>query len=192
MNKKALRSEIIERRKQISKEVRFSAPTIILEQLKNMPEFATASIISSFVSFRDELEMSDINQWILNNDKTLLLPYIDSKLKKMLFYKVTDLDSLIRNDYGILEPNPSVHERIDEQCIECVLTPGVAFDVNGYRLGYGGGFYDRLFSSIEKTTPRIGVAFEVQFIDTLPTEAYDQPIHYLVTEEKTRIFSIQV
>ncbi len=192
MNKKALRNEIIERRKQISIEVRSSAPRIILEQLKRMPEFTEANVISSFVSFRDELEMSDINQWILNNNKTLLLPYIDSEQKKMLFYKVSDLASLIRNDYGISEPNPAVHEYIDAQSVECVITPGVAFDKKGYRLGYGGGFYDRFFSSIKKTTPRIGVAFEVQFIDVLPTEAYDQPIHCLITEEKTRRFDSSV
>lgn len=189
MNKKALRNRILNLRKEIPTKTRLDAPHSILNQLLSMSEFTEAITISSFVSFRDELDMSPINNWILAQGKTLLLPYIDPTLKKMLFYKVTDLSSLKRNDYGILEPDPNVHELFDVNSIECVLTPGVAFDANGYRLGYGGGFYDSLFSSIRKTTPRIGVAFEIQFIDCLPTEIYDEPVHYLISETMVRKFS---
>lgn len=188
MNKKALRSDILERRKEIPAATRAQAPHSILNQLLTMSEFIKAETVSSFVSFRDELDMTPTNEWILANGKILLLPYIDPAQRKMSFYEVRDLSSLQRNDYGILEPDPKVHELFDELNIECVLTPGVAFDANGYRLGYGGGFYDKFFSRIRKTTPRIGVAFEIQFVDRLPTEAYDEPVHYLISEKTIRKF----
>ncbi|HAS73649.1 MAG TPA: 5-formyltetrahydrofolate cyclo-ligase [Clostridiales bacterium UBA8960] len=188
MTKKALRSDIIKKRQSIDERVRVNAPAIILDKLLSMPEFTHANVISSFVSFRDELEMNAINTFIIAKHKTLLLPYIDSNPKKMVFYKVEDLSQLVKNDFGIFEPDPSIHKRFDPQEIECVLTPGVAFDMRGFRLGYGGGFYDKFFSEIKKTTPKIGVAYEMQFVETLPVEEYDQPITHLVTETGIRVF----
>lgn len=190
MTKKELRNDIIKKRQMITEDVKLNTPKLIFEKLITMPEFYNANAISSFVSFRDELEMQSINDWIIKQNKTLLLPYIDPTLKRMVFYKVDDLSQLQRNHFGILEPNPAIHMLYENLKIECVLTPGVAFDRQGYRLGYGGGFYDAFFADIKKTTPKIGVAFEMQVVEMLPVESYDQPISHLITEIGMRCFAL--
>ena len=183
MDKKSLRKQVMTLRSQFPTSERAEAERIIFDLVTQLPEFQTAITISSFVSFGDEISMTRLNSYILSLNKTLVLPYIDPKTKTMLFYKVDDLSALVQNTFGILEPNPSIHRLVDYNAIDCVLTPGVAFDAHGYRLGYGGGFYDRFFSQIEKTIPKIGIAFELQKVSTLPVESYDHPIHKLITEK---------
>lgn len=189
MDKRQIRTEILEKRNRMTTDEREKAESIILKSLTIMPEFETAKTVASFVSFRNEIEMQTINQSILASRKKLVLPLIDMTLKTMHFYFVDDLNTLVKNSYGILEPNPSTHVQISNEDIELILTPGVAFDLQGYRLGYGGGFYDRFFTSLKKAIPSIGIAFECQVVSQLPIDDYDQKILKLLTETGLRIFT---
>lgn len=188
MDKRQIRTEILERRNRMTTEEREKAESIVLKSLTLMSEFKNANTIASFVSFRNEIEMKNINESILAAGKRLVLPLIDMTLKTMHFYLVDDLNALVKNSYGILEPNSSTHSQIDFEDIDLVLTPGVAFDLIGYRLGYGGGFYDRFFNSLKKAIPSIGIAFECQVVSKLPSDAFDQKIHKLLTETGSRNF----
>lgn len=183
MDKKSLRKQIMTMRSLFPIDERIQAENSVFDFVTQLPEFQTAKTISSFVSFGNEISMSRLNSYILSLNKTLALPYIEPKTKTMLFYEVDILSELVQNTFGILEPNPSIHRLVDYKTIDCVLTPGVAFDAHGYRLGYGGGFYDRFFSQIEKTIPKIGIAYELQKVEALPVESYDYPIHKLITEK---------
>lgn len=189
MNKRQIRTEILERRNMLTAEEREKAEVTILKSLSTLSEFENANTIASFVSFRNEIEMQTINQSILSSGKKLVLPLIDMTLKTMHFHQVDNLESLVKNSYGILEPNPEEHPQVPFEDIELVLTPGVAFDLFGYRLGYGGGFYDRFFTSLKKAIPSIGIAFECQVVSKLPTDAYDQKIQKLLTETGLKNFT---
>ncbi|OJV65982.1 MAG: 5-formyltetrahydrofolate cyclo-ligase [Clostridiales bacterium 38-18] len=189
MNKRQIRTEILDRRNQMRNEQRELAEATILKSLTQLKEFNNAHTIASFVSFRNEIEMRSINASVLGAGKKLVLPLIDMTLKTMTFHAVSELDTLVRNSYGILEPNPTIHEQVGIDAIDLILTPGVAFDQSGYRLGYGGGFYDRFFSELKKATPSIGIAFECQVVVNLPIDAYDQKIHGLLTEAGLRYFN---
>ena len=189
MDKRQLRKAIILKRADLAPQSRTKAEQLIGKQLFDMQCFKNSHHVSSFVSFRDEIEMQAINEMILKEGKVLVLPYIDMAVKKMTFHVVKSLDSLIKNTYGILEPNPELHPQINFKDIDLVLAPGVAFDQKGFRLGYGGGFYDRFFSQIEKTIPKIGIAFELQVVESLEVESYDQPITHLLTETGLRTFN---
>lgn len=188
MDKKNLRKHIMTLRSHITPDERYKAEAVVFDLLMHFDLVVNAQNISSFVDFRDEISMTAINQSIIDCGKNLLLPYISPETKDMHFYSVADLSTLKRNAFGILEPDPNVHVLFDETQIDCVLTPGVAFDSKGYRLGYGGGFYDRFFSRIEKAIPKIGIAFELQCVDDLPVEHYDHPITQLITENGLRSF----
>ncbi len=188
MDKKALRKQIMSLRSHKTPEERVTAESAVFDTLSHFDLFLNAQNISSFVNFRNEISMMAINQSILDSGKNLLLPYISPVTKEMQFYLVDDLTSLKRNHFGILEPDPEVHHLYDEALIDCVLTPGIAFDNRGYRLGYGGGFYDRFFSRIEKAIPKIGIAFELQCIDEVPVEPYDHPITHRITEKGLKTF----
>ncbi len=189
MDKRQLRQMIISKRSTLSLQMRQNAEAEIHKRLFELDTFKSSRIISSFVSFRDEIEMKTINERILSEGKTLVLPFIDMTTKSMSFYIVNALKELELNSFGILEPNPKHHTQIENSAIDLVLTPGVAFDQRGYRLGYGGGFYDRFFSQIEKTIPKIGIAFDIQLVDALDVEAYDLPVTQLITENGIKNFS---
>lgn len=187
LDKKTLRKQIISLRSEMPPGIRKQAEDAVYQQLFSSPYFHEAKVICSFVSFREEIEMTPINQTILDQGKTLLLPYITPE-KTMVFLQVNDLNGLKINHYGILEPDPLVHPLFDLHKLDLVLTPGVAFDEAGYRVGYGAGFYDRFFTKINKAIPRIGIAYELQVVAIVPKDDYDQSLSHLITELKTRTF----
>lgn len=188
MDKKALRKEILVKRAEIDATYRNHASVQVTDTIVKHPLFIKAQCIASFVDFRDEMNMSQINQAILKKGKILVLPYISMGKNEMTFHVVTHLEALVKNNYGIFEPNPLKDEAVDIDLIDLILTPGVAFNAEGYRLGYGGGFYDRLFSHISKAIPKFGIAFDMQRVSDLPVESFDQPITHLITEKKIYVF----
>ena len=107
---------------------------------------------------------------------------------KILFYKMShmrsyfNLDRMILSKFGIKEPSPSTADLIDD--IDLLIVPGIAFDRNGYRIGYGRGFYDRYLER-KKCVFSIGLGFELQLLDeTLPHEQFDQRVNAVATENK--------
>ena len=188
MDKKALRKYIIQKRMSLSDSERLDASNAVFQHLLTFESFKSASTVSSFVTFGAEIQTNAINHWILDQGKRLVLPYISPTEKKMTFYEIRNLDELVLNDFGILEPCPTIHSIVDYTKIDFVITPGVAFSKDGFRLGYGGGFYDRFFSELKKTIPKIGIAFDCQLVDELPVASYDMPIDALITEKGIRHF----
>lgn len=188
MDKKQIRRNMMFMRSALTTEEREQYSEEILKTLTHLECFKNAKAIAAFVDFRNEVSMAPINDHILEANKSLFLPYIDMATKTMTFHKVNDLSELNLSKFGILEPNPSIHECIDINTIDLVLTPGVAFDHTGHRLGYGGGFYDRFFERLDKSVPRIGIAFSLQQIETIPLEEHDLPLTGLITEEGLQWF----
>ena len=84
--------------------------------------------------------------------------------------------------FNILTPKKEFQRFIDPQEIDLVIVPGVAFKKDGYRVGYGGGYYDRFLSKIPDV-PTIAIAFSLQMVDDLPSDSFDIPVDYIYTEE---------
>lgn len=101
--------------------------------------------------------------------------------QEMEFYHVSDPDTLARGRFGILEPSPRHHPPVQEADLDLILVPGLAFDLQGYRLGQGAGYYDRFLSKVP-LVPRIGVSFSSQHLPTLPSEPHDIAMGSLVSE----------
>ncbi|MEI7669087.1 MAG: 5-formyltetrahydrofolate cyclo-ligase [Pseudomonadota bacterium] len=111
----------------------------------------------------------------------ICLPVIAKNSKIMAFHKYL-LNKLSRNKFGILEPD----ETCEEISPEIIIVPIVAFDRFGYRIGYGGGYYDATINNLQqnKKILTIGVAFSFQEVDLIPTEAHDKKLDLIITEEK--------
>jgi 5-formyltetrahydrofolate cyclo-ligase len=113
------------------------------------------------------------------------LPRVDPTTRTLELCVVTDLGHDVAAGYrGILEPLPHC-ARIDPAQIDWVLVPGVAFDGHGNRLGYGGGYYDRLLALLAPAVPRVAGAFELQLVERVPATAHDLAIDVIVTELRT-------
>jgi len=99
------------------------------------------------------------------------------------------IEELEIGTYQLLEPIVDKKMPFPISNIEVVLIPGVAFDRNGYRLGYGGGYYDRFFANCLTPMYKIGIAYDIQIIDHLPVLKHDYPVDEIITEEQKIIIT---
>ena len=148
-----------------------------------LPELAAAGTVMLFASFRSELDTAPIAEWVLRAGKTLCLPRI-LRPRHMAAFRVTDQAAdLVPGTWGIPEPREGLPE-VPPQVIDLVFVPGSAFDEQGGRCGYGGGFYDTYLPLTRQGTPRVALAFEAQLVPRLACEAHDLPMTAIVTERR--------
>jgi 5-formyltetrahydrofolate cyclo-ligase len=101
-----------------------------------------------------------------------------------LVSEIIDFDKELElSYYDILAPKDEYIRIVSPKVVDLVLVPGVAFDKRGYRVGYGGGYYDRFFNKLEKGVIKIGLCYEMQILPEVPTDIYDIPIDYIITEK---------
>ena len=153
------------------------------DHLKGLINFKNYKIIASFISFKSEISTQFLNEFLLYNGKILCLPIIKNNSETLNFIEYNLKTKLVSGKFGIMQPNNLSKEFLPE----IILTPCLAFDENGFRLGYGGGYYDKTFSYLKKIKHKfisIAVAFDDQKIDELIHDKYDQKIDYILTEKK--------
>ncbi len=180
--KAGLRQAILARRDAADASSRSRDSQTIMQKLCALPAYRAASIVAAYASFGSEPDTSEFLARVLADGKQLLLPRINRAQRILELRHVTDLGAdLAPGVWGIREPV--------ERCpilsighVEFMLVPGIAFTKSGARLGYGGGFYDRLLVSLAPRAARIAGAFELQLVDQLPQGPRDQRVGQVVTE----------
>lgn len=145
----------------------------VFEKIEALPEFINAKSILLYWSLPDELPThSFIVKW--STKKQMLLPMV--KGDKMLIKPFTTADELRKSDMGIWEPEA---QKEYQRQIDLVIAPGIAFDKNKNRLGRGKGYYDRYFNN--KNITKIGVCYDFQLLETIPTEPFDVKMDIIIT-----------
>jgi 5-formyltetrahydrofolate cyclo-ligase len=177
--KKHLRAELKQSRSQVPESKRADMSQQIFNFLHEIDVFKQAKSVFCYISYLSEVETSSLINYFLNRNLALSVPKIIGKTE-MIAVPIHDLDGMAPDKMGILTPKSS---EIASNPIDISITPGLGFTVNGGRLGYGRGYYDRWFSQNQVKT-KIGIAFEVQIVDELPLEKTDMPLDILVTEER--------
>jgi len=149
----------------------------ITTHLQSCSLFTQAKTILAYFSFRQEPDLSSL---FTNTKYRWGLPRCVDKSLCWHLWQPTDV--LETGTYGILEPHPN-SPTLKAAEVELILIPAVACDYQGYRLGYGGGYYDRLLSSPEwDSKPTIGIVFDFAYLPALPRESWDKPLHGVCTE----------
>jgi 5-formyltetrahydrofolate cyclo-ligase len=155
----------------------------VRDRALKLPELAAAGTVMLFASFRTELDTAPIAEWVLRAGKTLCLPRVLSP-RLMKAYGVADLSAdLAPGKWGIPEPRDGLPE-VSPETIDLVFVPGSAFDEEGRRCGYGGGFYDNYLPLTRPGTPWVALAFEVQLMPLICCEPHDLPVTAIVTERR--------
>ena len=151
----------------------------ISAHLQSSPLFSPAKTILAYFSFRQEPNLSS-----LFTDTQHRWGFPRCVDKSIVWHSWQPGETLEKGNYGIFEPCPDAPTlKADE--VDLILVPAVACDVRGYRLGYGGGFYDRLLSSPDWISkPTIGIVFDFAYLPELPIEDWDQPLQAICTEER--------
>ena len=182
-DKPALRKELLRRRDQIPPEVRKAKNRMILERLLSLEEFKNAGTVFFYASFRTEFDTTELIKISLAAGKRAVLPKVDREKQELVLYEIKDFSELGPGYMGIPEPtSPETPVSIND--IDLVIIPGAGFDPMGNRIGYGGGYYDRLLSGMQKHVPVIAPAYEEQIIDSIPSEPHDIRVKVIVTDRQ--------
>jgi 5-formyltetrahydrofolate cyclo-ligase len=157
----------------------------IAANLWSVPEFISAETILFFISFRSEVDTLSMIQRALEEGRTACIPCTDMNDKSMVASRILNMDGdLEMGNYNILEPREECLRPVPPDQIDVILMPGVAFDITGGRLGYGGGYYDRFLEKCGSHCTLIALAFELQVVDHVPCADHDHHIHKIVTEKR--------
>lgn len=172
IEKRRLRGEMLARRDRAPKHELMSRSNAIIERLEALPAFQEAQSILVYVSMGSEVEtLGLIKRWL--GRKEIVVPKVAKDSLETFVLK--DFSQLSPSHFGVLEPVDG--ERVLLDRVGLVLVPGIAFDRQGYRLGYGKGYYDRLLSAYGGRT--IGLAYSFQITEALPREPWDIPVEAL-------------
>ncbi|MBE6335267.1 MAG: 5-formyltetrahydrofolate cyclo-ligase [Lentimicrobiaceae bacterium] len=173
MDKKELRNHIKALKKQQSKESLLSQSKMILNKLENHKDFIKAKTVMLYSSLPDEVNTHDfIDRW--RNEKKIILPTVVGD--DIIPVELAQDTGFIIGDFNILEPQNEVYEGD----YDLIIVPGVAFDKDGNRIGRGKGYYDR-FLSKHLDIKRIGICFDFQLIERVPTEDNDIKMHEIIS-----------
>jgi 5-formyltetrahydrofolate cyclo-ligase len=180
VTKKQLRKQILEQRQSLTATEWQAKSIAIADRLQNHVLFARSTTILAYFSFRGE---PDLRSLFLNHSAIQWgFPRINGTTLTWHYWQPGY--ALIAGKYGILEPHPE-SLKIQPPSVDLILVPTVACDRQRYRLGYGGGYYDRLLSSLEwSQIPTIGITFDFAYLTQLPADSWDIRLNCICTETR--------
>jgi 5-formyltetrahydrofolate cyclo-ligase len=185
--KQALRQRIIAARDSVLYAERLLWSRAVVDSVCVLPEYKSARTVLGYLNFGSELTAELWVQQALDDGKRVLLPRVNRASKHLDLYEVRDLrHDVAPGVWGIPEPIIARCTRFDALAeLDFILMPGVAFTREGARLGYGGGFYDKLMARVPHRPTLVAGAFGLQVVAEIPQENTDRKVEWLLTEQET-------
>lgn len=175
MNKQALRAQIREKKRAMTEEEIVSRSMALTEKFLSTDAYRQAKTIYGYLSYNQEVRTGPLLAQALKDGKAVAVPKVCGE--EMRFILMTDLDAVAKGYAGIPEPIADGPIALDPTAL--VLMPGLAFDRQGRRLGYGGGFYDK-FLAAEPNHPKIALCYDFQLLPALETDSHDIPVDLVI------------
>ena len=179
--KRELRKQMLAVRRALSEEERAAYSAEITEKLLSYPAVTQARTIFAYAAMSDEVQTEQLLSELLDLKKRVAIPWINGN-RVMEAALVPSMDLLEAGAYGILTVREEQREILSPQEIDCVIVPGVAFGMDGARLGMGGGFYDTFLPKAEQAV-RIAAAFQCQITEEIPRLPHDCGVDWIITEQ---------
>lgn len=194
-----IRKTIRDKRRRLTPAEQKKASESLLKRLCEKPEIVNANNIAIYLANDGELDPLAFIHWCWQQKKNVYLPVIHPFTKgHLLFLKYDQQSEMVHNPYGIAEPKLTMQAVLPFEQLDIILTPLVAFDEHGNRLGMGGGFYDRTLAkwfAEQRKNPNansklkpIGIAHDIQKLDAIPYEHWDIPLPEIITPSKSYHF----
>jgi len=182
VTKDEIRKEILTRRQGLSdSDVSLKSETIC-RRLISDEVFAAASVIGLYWPFRNEVLTEPIFRAARSGRKRVGFPLARTEDRAIIYIAVDDPSDMTTGSYGIREPRYIPGRVIPAEEFDLIVLPGVAFDTRGYRIGYGGGYFDRFFADRSVTATRAAPAFDIQMVDRVPHKEHDIKVDVIFTE----------
>ncbi|MDR0806812.1 MAG: 5-formyltetrahydrofolate cyclo-ligase [Enterobacteriaceae bacterium] len=181
-----LRKKIRQLRNSLTPQQQKSAAEQLCQRLCQHAKIQAAQNISLFLSFDGEINTRPLIETLWQQNKSVYLPVIHPfSTGNLLFLRYTPTTPMVTNRFGIQEPQLNVQTVLPVAELDVIITPLVAFDKSGNRLGMGGGYYDRALKNWQKNqTYPIGIAHDCQLVDRLPAEDWDIPLPEIITPSR--------
>lgn len=184
--KSEIRKRLLGLRNSLSSEKITAGSGEIVTRLMRIEEIRKASMLMVYVSFGSEVMTDDLIRWGWGEGKRVVVPFCRPESREMTACRIDGFDELETGHYGIRAPKAGRRRPVSGGEIDVVIVPAVAFDRRGYRVGYGGGYYDRFLPECPNAV-KIGAAFACQIIEEIPVGPYDVKMGCIVTEEEILI-----
>lgn len=183
MDKREIRKSMEEKRAGLAREQVLEYSDDIWSKIYGMESFKSATAVLLYSSIGNEVNTVEIANKALTMGKQVAYPVTNTASMTMEFYAVSDLSELMlvkSGSFSLMEPRPDQSAKIIPDSRTLMIVPGLAFDKQGYRTGYGGGFYDKYITKHTILTT-IGVCYDFQVVERIPAQSYDRPVGVLVT-----------
>jgi len=176
-----IRKELLEKRNKLSTYEILKKSNKILEKLKGLEEFSKASVFACYISFGSEVYTHGLIKEYVERKK-VLVPVVNKESKEIFLAHIKSWKELDSGAYGILEPRKEFLRPVGYNEVEVIIVPGIAFDENGNRIGYGEGYFDKLLGNINAF--KIALAYDFQVLKKIPNEKHDIKMDIIVTERR--------
>ena len=176
-----VRAEALHRREALTPEDRTRFSQHIVDSTARWIQREGFDSVMLYLNMRSEVETTGLLEGLLNSGKQVCAPVVDTERLELVPRRIENLKTeLVSHRYGMLEPSKTC-PLFPIEHLQLIVVPGIAFDRNGYRLGYGKGFYDRFLVKCPHAVV-IGLAYQVQLVEDTFPQAWDVPVHHIFTE----------
>lgn len=182
--KTALRAKYRGLREAMPEDVKTRRDRQMLRQIRRLWQYRKNAVLLTYVSTPIEVDTRNLIRQALADGKKVAVPRCVPGTRSMEFFFINSLDELQPGAFGVLEPDPSIHEKLADLSSGLCLVPAFSYDWQGYRLGYGKGYYDRFLSRFGGDI--IGICYSDCVQRSLPHGRFDRPVDLLVTEKYLR------
>jgi len=181
--KKSLRAHMKKLREEVDLSLYRTWCNTIMEKCFSLDEWKNATIVHCYVSaLNNEVDTLGLLFAMFDGGKIAAVPKCKPGLHGLMSIRISSLDELLPSRNGLMEPDYAPDREIRSERLELVLTPLVAFDRTGRRLGMGGGYYDSFLA--ECACPKVGLAYAFQEVEAVPTEPHDSTLDIIITEKE--------
>ncbi len=178
-HKKEIRTYMKDFRKSLSESEFTNKSILVFSKLIQSDYYNQANVILTYVSFKNETDTIRLIDYSLNIGKKVAVPKIINNI--MDFYYINSLDELSRGFFGVMEPVDTTRKySYVENSNDIIIVPGLAFDMDKSRLGYGGGYYDNYLK--DKSITKAAICFKEQIIEHVPSQAHDIKMDIIITD----------
>lgn len=185
MPKRSIRARLLAERKSYPLAACVEQSLMVQQRFLQSPQYRNAACLALYSSIHNEVQTEEVARSAIAAGKSLVYPRI--KGEHLEFVLVPALTELAAGTYGVLEPQG--RELVPVAALDVIVVPGVAFDRDGHRLGYGRGFYDRVLAGCREGCAKVGFAYDFQLVAALPAAQHDRKLSMLVTESSTLTFT---
>ncbi len=182
--KRKVRYEFLNLRDRIDPILASAYSNMIFSKIKRLPEYEKARQVMFYLSYGSEVVTDAMIAAALDAGKTVAVPAIETPGDGSMYaVRISRIEDAYQSVYGIRQPEINEEDIVDKEDIDLIFVPGIAFDYAGYRTGYGKGYFDRWLEGIP-VERSIGIAYDFQITEKVPTGDYDLPVGMIITEKR--------